>query len=91
MVPYDVHGPQDNLVELLRGIDVVITAVNIQGLFDQIPLATAAKAAGVKRFVPTAYAPVVAPNGVVGISEKVGEVPYRSWLQICEIRFLTLA
>lgn len=51
----DLHGPQDELIKLLSGVDVVISAVGPTAQLDQIPLATAAKAAGVKRFIPCGF------------------------------------
>lgn len=47
-----MKGPEEDLVQLLTGADVVISAVNAAVLTDQIPLVDAAKKAGVGRFVP---------------------------------------
>lgn len=71
MVAFDVNGPLEELVKLLEGIDVVIAAMGPSGFADQIPLATASKLAGVKRFVPCAYAPVSPPKGVVDVRDQV--------------------
>ncbi|KAE8356372.1 hypothetical protein BDV28DRAFT_165037 [Aspergillus coremiiformis] len=70
VVAYDVHGPLEKLVDILTGVDVVISAVSYAGISDQIPLARAAKEAGVKRFVPSAYAPTTAPNGAVEMRDR---------------------
>ncbi|KAI0888538.1 NAD(P)-binding protein [Annulohypoxylon maeteangense] len=52
VVSADLTGPKEELVKTLTGIDVVISCIVYNGLSDQIPLAEAAKEAGVKRFVP---------------------------------------
>jgi len=71
VVAFDVNGPLEELVKLLEGIDVVIAAMGPSEFADQIPLATASKLAGVKRFVPCAYAPVSPPKGVVDVRDQV--------------------
>ncbi|ODM22798.1 hypothetical protein SI65_00387 [Aspergillus cristatus] len=63
VVPADLGGPSDKLVELLTGIDVVISAIYFDNLDEEIPLANAAKAAGVKRFVQSALMIVIPPKG----------------------------
>lgn len=69
VVAADLSGPQEDLVAVLKGADVVISAVTASALKEQIPLASAAKAAGVKRFVPCSFATVSAPRGVMKLSE----------------------
>ncbi|KAH6972120.1 hypothetical protein BKA56DRAFT_593741 [Ilyonectria sp. MPI-CAGE-AT-0026] len=64
VVSADLQGPQDELINILKGIDVVISAIHYQSLSDEIPLATAAKVARVKRYVPCFFA-TVAPRGVM--------------------------
>lgn len=51
----DLTGPEDDLVKLLTGVDVVISTIVFTRLYDQIHLAKAAKRAGVKRFVPSDF------------------------------------
>lgn len=70
MVSADLKGSQDVLVDLLSGIDVVISAIFFGSLEDEIPLADAAKRAGVKRFVQSAFMVVIPPRGVVDFREK---------------------
>ncbi|OTA53883.1 NAD(P)-binding protein [Hypoxylon sp. EC38] len=70
VVPADLNGPQDKLVDLLSNIDVVISAIFYRSLADEIPLANAAKAAGVKRFLPSAFMIIVPPRGVVDFRAK---------------------
>lgn len=70
IVAIDLRGSQDELVAALRGIDVVISAIYYQALGDEIPIATAAKEAGVKRYVPCFFA-TVAPRGVMKARDMV--------------------
>ncbi|KAM0426092.1 hypothetical protein ACHAPT_008723 [Fusarium lateritium] len=74
VVPADLKGPQDTLVSLLSGIDVVISAIYFGSLADEIPLADAAKRAGVKRFVQSALMVVIPPKGVVDFREKKEDI-----------------
>ncbi|KAL6904060.1 hypothetical protein GGI43DRAFT_432698 [Trichoderma evansii] len=52
-----------------RGVKVVDVDLAVDAIADQIPLAKAAKRAMVKRFVPSAYATVVPPNGIVDVQD----------------------
>ncbi|KAL1625519.1 hypothetical protein SLS56_007341 [Neofusicoccum ribis] len=63
----DINGPTENLVEIQRGIDVTISAIDAGSIHAQKNLATAAKEAGVKRFVPCAWI-TVAPGGGVMVT-----------------------
>lgn len=58
-------------MQALSGIDIVISAIYFGSLEEEIPLANAAKVAGVKRFVQSAFMIVVPPRGVVDFREKV--------------------
>jgi len=60
--PFDLSGPEEPLVEALRGIDVLISAIAATDQNAQIPLATVAKKAQVKRFVPCAFITVAPPG-----------------------------
>ncbi|OJJ07896.1 hypothetical protein ASPVEDRAFT_142834 [Aspergillus versicolor CBS 583.65] len=73
IVPVNLSGPLDKLIEVLSGVDVVISAIFFGSLGDEIPLANAAKAAGVKRFVQSAFMVVIPPRGVVDFREKKEE------------------
>lgn len=74
IVPLDLAGPQEELVKLLSGVDTVISTIFAANLADEIPHADAAKLAGVKRFVPYAFATVAPPKGVIVLREKVGDL-----------------
>ncbi|KAM5371222.1 hypothetical protein ACJZ2D_008142 [Fusarium nematophilum] len=65
VVAADLTGSEDELVKLLRGKDVLISAIDARQLEAQIPLANAAKAAGVGRFVPCSFATVAPPKGIL--------------------------
>lgn len=71
VITADLSGPEEDLVKILAGADVVIPVRDASGLLLQIPLANAAKKAGVKRFVPTFFATIMPPKGVLGIRETV--------------------
>ncbi|RAK78165.1 NAD(P)-binding protein [Aspergillus fijiensis CBS 313.89] len=71
LVSADLRGPIAPLITLLQGIDIVISAIHFDALADEIPLADAAKAAGVKRFVQSALMIIIPPRGVVDFREKV--------------------
>ncbi|KAE8162891.1 NAD(P)-binding protein [Aspergillus tamarii] len=74
IIPADLRGPSEKLVEILTGIDVVISAIYFNSLDDEYPLADAAKAAGVKRFVQSALMIVIPPRGVVSFRDKKEEI-----------------
>ncbi|THW35166.1 isoflavone reductase [Aureobasidium pullulans] len=60
----DLQGSIEDMTKALEGQEVVIAILPIAATIDQIPLATAAKKAGVKRFIPTMFAPVAPPKGL---------------------------
>ena len=67
----DLRGPTEEAAKALAGKEVVIPAISIPATGEQIPLATAAKVAGVKRFLPCFYAPVAPPKGAVALRDTV--------------------
>lgn len=71
LVAADLAGPEQELAKLLSGHEVVISALDPSAFAAQIPLANAAKLAGVKRFVPCSFATVGPPRGVMQLREKV--------------------
>ncbi|KAK4503395.1 hypothetical protein PRZ48_004310 [Zasmidium cellare] len=62
--PFDLTSPQPDLVASLKDLDVLISSLPPHDLLSPIPLITAAKTAGIKRFLPCAYAPVIPPGGI---------------------------
>lgn len=72
VVAVDLEGPDSELVKALQGQDVVIASVPPNALESQLPLIRAAKLADVKRFVPSAFAMALAPNGVSTVQVGVG-------------------
>jgi hypothetical protein len=59
------------LAIILAGIDTVISTIGAGAWLDQIPLADAAKKAGVQRFVTCAFITVCPPGGVMWIRDQV--------------------
>lgn len=59
----DLEASEDSIVTALKDIDILVSAIGPRDQLAQIPLATAAKKAGVKRFVPCGFGPVL-PVGV---------------------------
>jgi uncharacterized protein YbjT (DUF2867 family) len=62
---FSLHSPHEELVSSLKGVDILISCMS--GADDQllqIQLADAAKEAGVGRFIPSAWLPVIPPGGV---------------------------
>lgn len=75
VVAVDLDGPEAELVKALKGQEVVIASVPPNALESQLPLIRAAKLANVKRFIPSAFAMAIAPNGVSTVQEAVGLPP----------------
>ncbi|KAH8702334.1 isoflavone reductase family protein [Talaromyces proteolyticus] len=70
----DLSAPEEELAEALRGIDVVVSSVGPADQLSQLNIATAAKAAGVKRFVPCAFITVCAPGGIMWLRDEKEKV-----------------
>lgn len=70
-VAVDLVGAQEHLVAALKGIDIVVVAVSAFDYAVQIPLATAAKSAGVKRFLPSSYTSVTPAGGITELRDEV--------------------
>ena len=71
--PFDTTGSQDDMVAALKDIDILISSIAPFDQLQQIPMATAARAAGVKVFVPCAYITVM-PVGVHTLRDQKEEV-----------------
>ncbi|KAH8684066.1 hypothetical protein BGZ61DRAFT_455592 [Ilyonectria robusta] len=65
IVAADLNGPKAALVEVLAGMDVVISTIYGGSVLDEIPLINACKDAGVKRYLPCFFATVAAPKGAL--------------------------
>ncbi|KAJ7055609.1 isoflavone reductase family protein [Mycena amicta] len=65
----DIEGPLQPVVDALKGVDVLISTIDAQNQFAQLQLATAAKEAGVKRFVPCGFITVAPPGGIMAIRD----------------------
>lgn len=74
----DINSPIEELVSIQKGIDVTVSAIDARSQLSQINLATAAKKAGVKRFVPCAWISVAPPEGVMILRDQVSWILYRS-------------
>ena len=70
----------EELVKLLTGVDIVVSAIHVFALEAQRPLFAAAKEAGVKRVVPCDFG-THAPPGVMLIKDKVSDIA----IQRCDI------
>lgn len=71
VVSADLSAPENELAQLLHGMDTVISAISASGLSAQISLANAAKIAGVKRFLPCCYATVMPPEKILALRDTV--------------------
>lgn len=67
----DLKASDEQLIEVLAGIDVVVSCVGPAEQQDQIPLAKAAKKAGVKRFVPCGFITICPPGGIMWLRDEV--------------------
>jgi uncharacterized protein YbjT (DUF2867 family) len=62
---FTLTSPHADLVASLSGIDVLICCISgMEEMHQQIPLADAAKEAGVQRFIPSAWLPVIPTGGI---------------------------
>ncbi|KAJ5702600.1 hypothetical protein N7488_010148 [Penicillium malachiteum] len=77
----DLKAPEEQLIEALAEIEVVISCVGPAEQQDQIPLAKAAKAVGVKRFIPCGFITVAPPGGVMWLRDEK-EIVYNQIRQL---------
>ncbi|KAL3481821.1 hypothetical protein BJX99DRAFT_131302 [Aspergillus californicus] len=66
----DLKSSEEELEQALEEIDVVISCVGSAEQQDQIPLANAAKKAGVKRFIPCGFITVAPPGGIMWLRDE---------------------
>lgn len=83
VVGIDLDGPEVDLVKALEGQDVVIASVPPNALESQLPLIRAAKHANVKRFIPSAFAMAIDPNGISTVQPGVGIRPKQQRISLC--------
>ncbi|KAJ7174377.1 hypothetical protein C8R46DRAFT_945363 [Mycena filopes] len=74
----DIEGPLDDLVKALAGVDVLISTIDAGSQLSQFQLATAAKEAGVKRFLPCAFI-TVAPPGTMAMRDQKEQIYQHIW------------
>ncbi|KAJ5814253.1 uncharacterized protein N7503_001003 [Penicillium pulvis] len=73
IVAADLQGSHDELVDILKGVDTVISTIHYQSLNDEIFLSNAAKAVGVQRYVPCFWA-TVGPRGIMQLRDAKEQV-----------------
>ena len=71
----DISSPVHELVPILKGFDVFISAISGMALLAQMGIITAAEEAGIKRFVPCGFATVCPPAGVMNLRDQVRLLP----------------
>lgn len=71
VIVIELDAPHEDLVNALAGQDVVICCIIPDSADSQKALADAAKVAGVKRFLPSAFATVCPPGGIMTLREIV--------------------
>jgi uncharacterized protein YbjT (DUF2867 family) len=75
----DLSGDQEPLVAILKGHDIVISAITPGSTNQEIRLVDAASAAGVQRFVPCTFATVCPPGGIMLLRDEKEKVINRIW------------
>lgn len=67
----DLNASSSELVSVLSGIDILVSAIGAQDLLQQKKLLHAAQLAGVKRVVPCAFMTVAPPQGAMLLRDEV--------------------
>ena len=67
----DLDGPSSDVAELLNGMTAVISCLTAKQYTQELNLISAAKEAGVQRYVPSFFGPVVPPRGVLDLRSAV--------------------
>ncbi|KAL5340501.1 hypothetical protein BJX70DRAFT_109821 [Aspergillus crustosus] len=70
----DLAGSEKELTSAISGIDVLISAIGPGDLLQQKTLVRAAKAAGVKRFVPCGFITIAPPKGAMLLRDEKEEI-----------------
>lgn len=71
VVGLEITGPREPLVDVIKGADTVIAALNFLVLEQQTILIDVCKEAGVGRFIPDNFGPVMPPVGAMALRERV--------------------
>ncbi|CAJ0546554.1 Ff.00g011810.m01.CDS01 [Fusarium sp. VM40] len=74
IVAADLGGSKDELTELLKDTDVVVSTIYGGSVAAEISLIDASKAAGVKRYIPCFFATVAAPKGALMLRDMKEDV-----------------
>ncbi|KAE8424010.1 hypothetical protein BDV36DRAFT_242510 [Aspergillus pseudocaelatus] len=61
----DLNASEEELVSILQGIEILISAIGPHDLLQQKTLVRAAKSAGIKRFTPCAFITIAPPQGTM--------------------------
>ena len=77
----DLKADQDDIVAALKDIEILISAVGPTEQLEQIPLVTAAKTAGVKRFIPCAFLSIIPVGGIHNLRD-TKEIVYNHMKQL---------
>ncbi|KAF2175240.1 NAD(P)-binding protein [Zopfia rhizophila CBS 207.26] len=75
----NLTGTVDDLVDVIKGYDTIISAIGATQQQTQIKLVDAAAKVAVKRFVPCGFTIVCPPGGVMSIRDDKEEVYQRIW------------
>lgn len=70
----DLSGPSEALVSALSGVDVLISAISAGSQLEQKALASAAREAGVKRFLPCGFTTIAPPGDVMILRDDKEEI-----------------
>lgn len=70
----DTSGPSEALISALTGVDIFISAIAPGSQLEQKALASAAKAAGVKRFLPCGFTTIAPPGDVMLLRDDKEEI-----------------
>ncbi|KAI8300859.1 hypothetical protein K4K59_001338 [Colletotrichum sp. SAR11_240] len=85
IVAINLEGPEVDAARVLEGQDVVIASVPPNALDSQLPLIRASKLANIERFIPTAFAMALDPNGISSV-QITKEKTYQE-LERCKISY----
>ncbi|EQB48605.1 isoflavone reductase [Colletotrichum gloeosporioides Cg-14] len=88
VVAINLNGPDVEAARVLEGQDVVVASVPPNALDSQLPLIRASKLANINRFIPTAFAMALDPNGISTV-QPMKEKIYQE-LEACRIPYTVI-